>query len=58
MFHFIKSHPELVLNVEQIMWKFPRKIFIAIPVLTARPSSVTDNLRGRYQTISGYDILV
>ena len=26
------------------------------PVLTVRPSSVTDNLRGGYHTFSGYDM--
>ena len=35
----------------------PQKNVYANPVSVVRPSSVTDNLRERYHTISGYDIL-
>ena len=31
---------------------------INIPVSAFRPSSVTDNLRGRYHTISGYEMFL
>ena len=33
-------------------------VFIVRPVLSIRPYSVTDNLRGRYHTVSGYDITI
>ena len=33
-------------------------LFIVKPVSAVRPSSVTDNLRGRYHTISGCDMLL
>ena len=36
----------------------PQKIFIVRPVSAVRPSSVTDNLRGRYHSILGHDILL
>ena len=52
-----------------VMWKLimrrrevidvpiPWIIFIVRPVLAIRPSSETKNLRGRYHTILGYDML-
>ena len=38
-----------------MMCQFHSKIFIVRPVSAVKPSSVTENLRGRYHTISGYD---
>ena len=35
-----------------------KKTIIGRPVSAVRPSSVTENLRGRYHTISGYDMLL
>ena len=40
-----------------IMCQFDRKIIIVRLVSAVRPSSVTDNLRGRCHTISGYEML-
>ena len=39
------------------MCQFHSKIFIVRVVSAIRPSSVTDNLRERYQNISGYDMV-
>ena len=33
-------------------------MFIDTPFLAVSPYSVTDNLKGRYHTISGYDMLL
>ena len=40
-----------------MMCQFHTKIFIVKSVSAGRPPSVTDILRGRYDTISGYDML-
>ena len=36
----------------------PQQMFFVRPVSTVRPSSVNYNLRGRYHTISGYNMLL
>ena len=58
MFHQVPSPKSIsrrsMVNNEPI----PRGIyFIRRPISGVRPSSVSDNLRGRYHTISGYDML-
>ena len=39
-----------------MMYRFHSKIFIFRPVSAVRPYSESDNLRGTYHTISGYNM--
>ena len=55
--HILDENLIQMRDVGWMMCQLHSKSFIIRPVSAIRPSSVTDNLSGRYYVISGYEML-